>query len=191
MLLSVGSRFLHSFICCSLVKLVIGVLFCVFLPAPQSSSHLQRSWSSSHGCTSPSSPTNTHTFSLCFHSLYHVFMLMCSYVCLTTGLSKICHMSGCSLDALKLDDATRRPNSSRFDTNMKTPLDTQETSYKKGSLYSVLFFKLYPGINLCLSNNMVVCPRIVFKCVQKTFRSSVVFIVFYLFIWESGEVVFE
>lgn len=40
---------------------------------------------------------------------------------LTSGLSKICHMSGWSLEVLKVEDDTRRPNSSRLDTNMKTP----------------------------------------------------------------------
>ena len=62
--------------------------------------------------------------SMCVDSAQHVFMSVCAS--LTTGLSKICHMSGWSLDVLKLDDATRRPNSSRLDTNMKTPCEHTE-----------------------------------------------------------------
>lgn len=92
----------------------------VSLPAPRCWSHLQRSWSSSHGHISPSSPAETNGLS---PRLRTSFRLDNTFTCveLTTGLSKICHMSGCSRDVLKLDDVTRRPNSSRLDTNMKMP----------------------------------------------------------------------
>lgn len=48
-------------------------------------------------------------------------------------------MSGCSLDVLKLADATRRPNSSRFDTNIKTPCGHTKVSYEEHLSFSYTF----------------------------------------------------
>lgn len=107
----------------------------VLLPAPQNSSHLQRSWSSSHGCTSPSSPEDTHTQSAC--AFIHLNMCSCSCVCMLGWPQGYRRSATCPGAAwmcwswwMPQDDQTHRG----LTRTWRLPVDT-EMNFNKGSLH--------------------------------------------------------